>query len=141
MKWIITTFTIILFLLLVNFIGLAQSVDEIQKLANINEVEHSEKYINVKEYDNEYDLIFSGAFLFYKSFLSSQDASKCNFTPSCSVYAIHAIKSQGVIMGIINFFDRFSRCNSMSPEDYPKNYSNNTLIDPVRNHKYKVLNK
>ena len=140
MKWIITTSTIILYLLLSN-IGNAQTIEEIQRLANINEVEHTETYINVREFDNEYDLLFSSAFLFYKSFLSSQDASKCNFTPSCSVYAIHAIKSQGVTVGIINFFDRFSRCNSMSPEDYPKNYSNNTLIDPVRNHKYKLFNE
>ena len=139
MKWIITTSTIILYLLLSNT-GVAQTNEEILRLKNINEVENKEKYISVREYDNEYDLLFSGAFLFYKNFLSSQDASKCNFTPSCSVYAINAIKTQGVIVGIVNFFDRFSRCNSMSPEDYLKNYTNNTLIDPVRNHKYNLLN-
>ena len=141
MKWLIIIFTIILYLQVDNFSMSAQTIEEIQSLANINEVNHEDMYKNVREYKNEYDLVFSKAFLFYKKFLSSQDASQCSFTPSCSVYAIHAIKTQGVFVGIINFFDRFSRCNSLSPEDYPKNYSNNTLIDPVRDIKYHIINE
>ena len=141
MKWLIITFTIILYLLVTNFSLYSQTIKEIESLANINEVHHEKLYKDVREYKNEYDLVFSSVFLFYKNFLSSQDASKCSFTPSCSVYAIHAIKSQGVLLGIINFFDRFSRCNSMSPEDYPKNYSNNTLIDPVRDVNYNLIHE
>ena len=141
MKWIIITSTIILYLLLSNSFLYAQSIDEIESLANINELPHENRYKNIREYKNEYDLVFSTAFLFYKNYLSSQDASQCSFTPSCSVYAIHAIKSQGVVVGIINFFDRFSRCNSLSPEDYPKNFSNNTLIDPLRDIKYHIIDE
>jgi len=114
-----------------------QSAEEIERLKDINASPQKEKYDFARSYENEYDFFFSTAFLFYKNFLSSQDGGKCSFTPSCSVYAIHAIKEQGVVVGMINFFDRFSRCNSLSPEDYPKDLKHNTLIDPVRDHHYK----
>jgi putative membrane protein insertion efficiency factor len=75
----------------------------------------------------------------YKNFISSQDASTCTFTPSCSEYAILAIKKQGVIPGMINFFDRFSRCNGLSPENYSIDLKKGVLIDPPRDFKYEIL--
>ena len=93
-------------------------------------------YDSLRSYNSEYDLIFTNLFLFYKKFVSSQDASSCSFTPSCSEYAILAIKKQGFIVGIINFWDRFSRCNGMSPEDYEVDNNVGLLIDPVRDIKY-----
>lgn len=96
-----------------------------------NKIEEN-KWEFARTYDNEYDLIFSRLFLFYKRFISSQDANSCSFTPSCSIYAINAIKKQGVIVGLINFFDRFTRCNSLSPENYKIDLKSKLLIDPVR---------
>lgn len=92
-----------------------------------------------QKYENEYNLLASKSFLFYKRFISSQDASQCSFTPSCSEYAIQAIQKQGFIGGILNFLDRFSRCNSLSPENYSKDPHNHLLIDPIRDVHYETI--
>ena len=93
-------------------------------------------YEYARTYKNEVDFLFSNLFLFYKNFISSQDASTCSFTPSCSEYAILAIKKQGLITGIINFFDRFSRCNGCNNSYYIRDKKTGLLIDPVRNLHY-----
>ena len=62
----------------------------------------SDQYEHVHVNTNEVQFVFSGLFLFYKSFISSQDAQSCSFTPSCSVYALEAVKKQGVLKGMIN---------------------------------------
>ncbi len=93
-------------------------------------------YSQITDHSNEIEFITSYLFLFYKRFISSQDASSCSFTPSCSVYAVQAIKTQGMLMGLINFFDRFSRCNTFSPEHYEIHEQEHLLIDPVRNFSY-----
>jgi len=70
-------------------------------------------------------------FLFYKHFISSQDASSCSFHPSCSVYFVHAVKRGGFIHGTLLFGDRFLRCNSLSKENYPVYEPLQLLYDPV----------
>jgi len=114
----------------------AQSQDDFDRLVGKNADKKSSDYQWVKSYENEYDLVFSGLFLFYKNYISSQDASQCTFTPSCSVYAIQAIKKQGLFWGTVNFFDRFSRCNGLSPELYQYEKYSNLLIDPVSDFKF-----
>ncbi len=96
-------------------------------------------YTQITDHSNEIEFITSYLFLFYKRFVSSQDASSCSFTPSCSVYAVQSIKTQGMLMGLINFFDRFSRCNTFSPEHYEIHEQEHLLIDPVRNYSYDLL--
>ncbi|NUM32202.1 MAG: membrane protein insertion efficiency factor YidD [Bacteroidetes bacterium] len=71
-------------------------------------------------------------FYFYKSFISSQDAQSCRFSPSCSEYAFQSIKKHGLIHGLIDFWDRFSRCNPMSSENYEYDPVNNLFLDPVQ---------
>lgn len=116
--------------------ALTQSQDDFDRLLGKSTDKQKTNYQWVKSYSNEYDLVFSGLFLFYKSFISSQDASQCTFTPSCSVYAIQAIKKQGLFWGTVNFFDRFSRCNGLSPELYPYDKYSNLLVDPVSDFKF-----
>lgn len=70
-------------------------------------------------------------FYFYKHFISSQDAQACRFTPSCSEFAFLSIKKHGVVMGIIDFFDRFARCNPLSAENYAFDPDKHCYIDPV----------
>lgn len=70
-------------------------------------------------------------FLFYKSFLSSQDNQNCSFSPSCSTYCLHAIQKRGVVKGIMSAFDRLSRCNYLSPENYEVDLTSGRLLDPV----------
>lgn len=84
-----------------------------------------------KEADNEVKLAYAGLFVFYKHFISSQDGSTCSFTPSCSEYAIQSIKKFGVIKGAVSFFDRYSRCNSLSPGLYSMDRNKKRLKDEV----------
>lgn len=85
----------------------------------------------VKTADNEIQLLFSNLFVAYKTFLSSQDNAQCNFHPSCSVFAIHAIQKKGPLLGILSAFDRLSRCTGLNSQDYLKNPKNQLLDDPV----------
>ncbi|MGM0582004.1 MAG: membrane protein insertion efficiency factor YidD [Bacteroidota bacterium] len=99
--------------------------------ASVEKVKIKDQYEHVHENTNEVQFLFSGLFLFYKSFISSQDAQSCSFTPSCSVYALEAVKKQGVFKGMMNGFDRLSRCNSLSPEKYEVDPKTQLLIDPL----------
>lgn len=76
-------------------------------------------------------VLLNAMFLGYKSFVSSQDASSCNFHPSCSVYFMQAIGGHGFVKGSLLFGDRFQRCNSLNRKNYPL-YPNSTLLyDPI----------
>lgn len=70
-------------------------------------------------------------FHFYKHYISTQDGQSCGFSPSCSEFAFLSIKKHGVIVGVIDFFDRFARCNPLSHENYPYDAENKVYIDPV----------
>ncbi|HJX72003.1 MAG TPA: membrane protein insertion efficiency factor YidD [Bacteroidales bacterium] len=131
--------TIILFLLVsISFYG--QIEEDIMRFRQLNVIESADdKYPYARTYQNEMEFIFTRLFLFYKNFISSQDATSCTFTPSCSEYAILTIKEQGVIIGTMNFFDRFSRCNGLSPEHYNFDPEKRVLIDPPRDFKYEML--
>lgn len=137
-------FTIILFLM-ISLYGFGQTNEQLNRIQETyyqsGEKEHTHQYNYVKDYSNEIEFITSNLFLLYKEYVSSQDAtSSCSFTPSCSVYAVRAVKSRGIIMGLINFFDRFSRCNSLNPEDYPLHQKTKRLFDPVRDHTFQKVN-
>ncbi|MBN2486508.1 MAG: membrane protein insertion efficiency factor YidD [Bacteroidales bacterium] len=127
----------IISVLLIGTICNAQSVNDLNNLKIELPVRQESIYIlKAKEFQSEYDLFFGVLFLFYKKYVSSQDASSCSFTPSCSEYALMAIKSQGIFEGLLNFWDRFSRCNGMSPENYPVDEEKRLLIDPVSDWHY-----
>ncbi|WP_375580542.1 membrane protein insertion efficiency factor YidD [Marivirga tractuosa] len=117
----------------------SQVSNELALLSEVKFSDHSVEKIKIKnQYEhvhqntNEVQLLFSGLFLFYKSFISSQDAQSCSFTPSCSVYALEAVKKQGVLKGMMNGFDRLSRCHSLAPEKYKVDPETNLLIDPLK---------
>lgn len=85
----------------------------------------------LKNNSNELEWVFSGLFFVYKEMFSSQDAGRCSFHPSCSLYGIEAIKSKGIIKGGIMTLDRLTRCNGFSPEKYQIDIKNKVLIDPI----------
>lgn len=76
------------------------------------------EYVEAKNNKNEVQVVFSGLFLFYKTFFSSQDLTVCTFTPSCSEYGILAVKKFGMVKGGIMTMDRLTRCNGLSPQNY-----------------------
>lgn len=80
---------------------------------------------------NEWQLALFGLFYFYKNFISSQDNAVCNFQPSCSVYAVHAVKKKGPVVGILSGFDRLTRCTGLNQKDYNRRNDNLLLDDPV----------
>ncbi len=87
----------------------------------------------VKNAANDISTIVSVAFLFYKSFISSQDNPSCVFTPSCSVYAIQSIQKSGFVVGWLKTFDRLSRCHGLvGHHDYPFDTEKNRYYDPVQ---------
>ncbi|MFM9944429.1 MAG: membrane protein insertion efficiency factor YidD [Bacteroidia bacterium] len=70
-------------------------------------------------------------FHLYKHYISSQDQQSCRFTPSCSEFAFISIKRHGFFIGLIDFYDRFTRCNPLSPENYSIDYEKRLYSDPV----------
>lgn len=93
-------------------------------------------YTTFKEHiegnQNEVQMVFSGLFFLYKEILSSQDANRCAFHPSCSLYGIMAVKQEGLIKGGIMTMDRLTRCNGLSPEKYTIDTKKRALVDPVK---------
>lgn len=102
---------------------------KLHKLNNTTVVKNQFDF--AKDNTNEIQMMLSGMFLLYKYNISSQDASRCAFHVSCSEYALKAIKQQGVVIGGINFFDRFARCNTCSPYQYRIHSQTNRFIDEL----------
>lgn len=123
---------IILFLnnILVNQVS-AQTSTEVLSFTGASSTKSKVTYQNAKQNKNEVETVFSGLFLFYKTFISSQDAVSCVFTPTCSEYALIAIKKQGLVKGFMNTFDRLTRCNGLSPEQYEHSKTTFQMIDSV----------
>ena len=99
---------------------------------------YSEFKNEIKNNNNELELVLSSFFYVYKEFFSSQDANKCNFHPSCSLYGITSVKKHGFIKGGVMTFDRLTRCNGLSPEKYEINMDLRKFEDPI---KYKIRPK
>lgn len=113
-----------------------QTKDDLAFVTSLTEVQQKPSaYATFKDQiinnSNEVETVLSGLFLIYKEFFSSQDANRCAFYPSCSLYSILSIKNQGLIKGGIMAFDRLTRCNGLSPEKYEADYKNRSYIDPV----------
>jgi uncharacterized protein len=108
-------------------------------LLSQNNHQHQTSWNVAKNNNSTMEIVLSSVFLAYKFFISSQDSQSCSFSPSCSVYAVETIKKQGFFLGILDTFDRLSRCNGLSPEKYPIDYKHSLLIDPVRNYHYHEL--
>lgn len=119
--------------LFLSMTNIAQTPAEIKSMRLQHPKEHKSVYIDSSRiYNSEYDLIVGLLFRFYKNHISSQDMGACVFHPSCSEYAMLAIKKQGLLVGTINFFDRLTRCNYNS-EYYLTKTENGLIADPVRN--------
>jgi|688.fasta_scaffold29732_9 putative component of membrane protein insertase Oxa1/YidC/SpoIIIJ protein YidD len=124
-------------LFLLNNLFLVKAQDTLNQALNPEEfidafpVKKHRHYAFAQNNENEIQLIFSGLFLFYKAFFSSQDATSCTFSPSCSEYGLQAVKKKGMLLGIPATFDRLSRCNGLNPDKYPIDRKTGLLIDPV----------
>jgi len=111
----------------------AQESDYISKLGSAFQAHHhhSDYTSYLLDAGNPVEFIFAGLFVSYKAVLSSQDMNSCVFTPSCSVYGIESIKQNGLILGVINTFDRLTRCHPFAGKNYKFDEEQNRLYDPV----------
>lgn len=83
-------------------------------------------YTNIKKILN---FIFSKILIlpiqFYRYFISPFTPSSCRHVPTCSEYAIEAIKVHGVIKGFVLGTKRLSKCHPWGTHGYdpvpPKN--------------------
>jgi putative membrane protein insertion efficiency factor len=72
--------------------------------------------------------ILTGIIKFYRKTITHILPSKCIFTPSCSEYALEALKKRNVFIAIILIVWRILRCNPLSKGGY----------DPVPDGKNKI---
>lgn len=59
-------------------------------------------------------LVLIGPIQFYRYFISPMLPPSCRFTPSCSQYAIEAIKTHGPLKGAMLAARRLSRCHPVT---------------------------
>ncbi|MFH0975048.1 MAG: membrane protein insertion efficiency factor YidD [Spirochaetota bacterium] len=63
-------------------------------------------------------LLLIGTIKIYKIFLSPYLPSSCRFYPSCSSYAILALKKHGLLKGLFLSFKRIMRCHPFCDGGY-----------------------
>lgn len=95
------------------------------------DVEKHKHHFTFANSSNEATFVLTGLFIFYKTFISSQDGGACTFTPSCSEYALQAVQRKGVSVGLLASFDRLARCHGLNVKDYKYDFRKKLLIDPV----------
>jgi putative component of membrane protein insertase Oxa1/YidC/SpoIIIJ protein YidD len=72
------------------------------------------------------------AIILYQLTLSSQDSPACNYEPTCSRFALEAIRSRGPILGILMTSDRLQRCIGAARRYYPTDPMTFRALDPVQ---------
>jgi putative membrane protein insertion efficiency factor len=55
---------------------------------------------------------------FYKLVISPMLGPKCRFTPTCSQYALDALRKYGIIKGLLKALYRISRCHPWGGSGY-----------------------
>lgn len=70
------------------------------------------KCLRIVEFINSAIVVFLSVFIkFYKKCISPFFPSCCRFTPTCSAYALEALKVHGALKGSWLTFLRICRCN------------------------------
>lgn len=78
---------------------------------------------------SEAKLVCMGLIRLYQLFISSQDISVCNFTPSCSRFGMAAFRKYGLFYGGLMTADRLLRCNGLARRYYPIDPKTGLAID------------
>jgi putative membrane protein insertion efficiency factor len=133
-KSILCLALLVLFYISVPLSVFSQSTSKFERLVKLNKPDsHSNNYKSyLKKSNNELEATAAILFLGYKSFFSSQDMNSCNFTPSCSVYAIESLQHKNPIEAYLKIFDRLSRCHPLSTKgEYQYNFQTQKFYDPA----------
>jgi uncharacterized protein len=111
----------------------AQTDSDLQLLSGVFQPENTQKTYSFAQNarENEYVFLLSKAFLMYKKLISSQDLNACNFHPSCSEFAMISVREMGLLKGVLNGFDRLTRCHPGAHTYYEMNTKTGKLSDPL----------
>lgn len=71
-----------------------------------------------------FEVVYTG----YRNYLSSLDGSHCPMKPSCSQYAIQAIRKHGLLPGLAMGADRLTRCG-LHPQYFERDSATGRLLD------------
>ena len=75
----------------------------------------------------------------YQKVISVQDLPSCNFHPSCSNFALRAVRKFGPFKGWLLAGDRLLRCNPFVKNYYPLDYDfdGKKFQDPIVKYRFK----
>jgi putative membrane protein insertion efficiency factor len=80
---------------------------------------------------DEIHMLTMGLIRMYQVFVSSQDKSVCNFTPSCSQFGLACVNKYGIIIGGLMTSDRLQRCNFLAASYYSSHPITGKFDDPI----------
>lgn len=111
----------------------AQGLATKNLLCEINKPQVKEKQkVQLGKTRNELEGTAALLFTTYKNYISPQDMSSCVFHPSCSSYAMQAIKHENPFVAYVKIFDRLTRCHPLiKQEQYPYNKKTGLYDDPI----------
>lgn len=72
----------------------------------------------------------------YQEAISPHDLPSCVFHPSCSNFALAALREFGSVKGYLLTADRLLRCNPFAPFYY--SFDGEKFVDPVANYGFKT---
>ena len=85
-------------------------------------------------------LFSTGLIRLYQKYVSTQDQSVCNFSPSCSRFGMGSIQKYGFFRGMLLTADRLLRDNGMMLHThYPFDEASGKYIDPVEAYSQEAL--
>ena len=124
-RWIV----IVIFLLLKLSAAVSQTLQSDLNYL-LSKINFPQKTFNIKNESppgalnlnevSELKMLIFGTIWGYQTLISSQDASVCNFSPSCSRFSNEAFQRGGFIHGLLLTSDRLQRCNGLP--DIVNNY-------------------
>ena len=119
---------VLIFLASGCFAQLSKDIDKFQGIQVVEEENKKQSFSS----DNTgvFFIITKQLFMLYKQFISSQDANRCPYAPSCSTYMLQSIDENNFISGLLNGLDRWTRCNGRDLDKYFMDHEKHKLIDP-----------
>lgn len=67
----------------------------------------------------------------YQELISSQDRPSCNFEPSCSHFALDALRRTNAAKGLLLASDRLQRCHPLARRYYGRHANDGRCLDPL----------
>ncbi len=87
---------------------------------------------------NPLTLVYGGLLYVYQNTLSQQFSANCLYSPSCSEFSKHSVKTFGFTKGLFLSADRVMRCNRIAATGiHPLKITANKVVDPPTIYQFK----